>query len=375
MGECPSTDGPLKNDDFNLTNNSASNLSDSLLEFPASTNGSVDRLKFIAYGIVSSVIIGLGILGNLTNLVVLTRPNLKGVTFVYLTWLAISDLMSLVVSLSSMFRLHGMQPRTYAASLYYSHVEMPLVNAFMASSVFLVVALTVDRYFSVCLPTRFKEIHNTQRARRSIAAAYICAFVLYIPVCFQKIPIAVPFTNGTQYIACDNTHIVNHTIFKGYLMVKEVIVRIGPVILLAILNTTVIVTFRKTVRKRRDLLKMSSVGPGNQQHRDSGKKYREEQRLIILLAGIVILFFISMTPAAVLTILNSDDKEFNFGFQLFRAIANVLELSNYGMNFYVYCMCSSEIRRTFIALVTCTRPSPNVSSASSKPSVESNNKF
>lgn len=375
MGECPSTDGPLKNDDFNLTSNNASNLSDSLLEFPASANGSVDRLKFIAYGIVSSVIIGLGILGNLTNLVVLTRPNLKGVTFVYLTWLAISDLMSLVVSLSSMFRLHGMQPRTYAASLYYSHVEMPLVNAFMASSVFLVVALTVDRYFSVCLPTRFKEIHNTQRARRSIAAAYICAFVLYIPVCFQKIPIAVPFTNGTQYIACDNTDIVNHTIFKGYLMVKEVIVRIGPVILLAILNTTVIVTFRKTVRKRRDLLKMSSVGPGNQQQRDSGKKYREEQRLIILLAGIVILFFISMTPAAVLTILNSDDKEFNFGFQLFRAIANVLELSNYGMNFYVYCMCSSEIRRTFIALVTCTRPSPNVSSASSKPSVESNNKF
>lgn len=375
MGECPSPDGPLKNDDFNLTNNNSSDLSDSLLDFPTSTNGSVDRLKFIAYGIVSSVIIGLGILGNLTNLVVLTRPNLKGVTFVYLTWLAISDLMSLVVSLSSMFRLHGMQPRTYAASFYYSHVEMPLVNAFMASSVFLVVALTVDRYFSVCLPTRFKEIHNTERARRSIASAYICAFVLYIPVCFQKTPIVVPFTNGTQYIACDNPQIVNHTIFKGYLMVKEVIVRIGPVILLAILNTTVIVTFRKTVRKRRDMLKMSSVGPGNLQQRDSGKKYREEQRLIILLAGIVILFFISMTPAAVLTILNSDDKEFNFGFQLFRAIANVLELSNYGMNFYVYCMCSSEIRRTFIALVTCTKPSPNVSSASSKPSVESNNKF
>lgn len=375
MGECPPSDSPLKNDDFNISNVSGSALSNSLLEFSPPPNGSVERLKFIAYGIVSSVIISLGILGNLTNLVVLTRPNLKGVTFVYLAWLAISDLMSLVVSLSSMFRLHGMQPRTYFASVYYAHVEMPLVNAFMASSVFLVVALTVDRYFSVCLPTRFKEIHNTQRAKRSIAAAYICAFVLYIPVCFQKVPVAVPFTNETQYIACDNPPVVSHPIFKGYLMVKEVIVRLGPVFLLAILNTTIIITFRKTLKKRRDLLKMSSLGSSHQQQRDSGKKYREEQRLIILLAGIVILFFISMTPAAVLTILNSDDKEFNFGFQLFRAIANVLELSNYGMNFYVYCMCSSEIRRTFIALVTCTKPSPNVSSASSKPSVESNNKY
>ncbi|XP_055951159.1 probable G-protein coupled receptor AH9.1 isoform X2 [Argiope bruennichi] len=360
MAECPPPE----------VNISVLNLSTPEDHLQQASNEQVERLKFIAYGIISSVIIALGILGNTINLVVLTRPNLKGVTFVYLTWLAISDLMSLVVSLSSMFRLHGMQPRTYLAAVYYSHVEMPLVNAFMASSVFLVVALTVDRYFSVCLPTRFKEVHNSQRARRSIAAAYICAFLLYIPVCFQKKPIPVTTGNRTEYIACDNLAVVGHTAFKIYLMVKEVLVRLGPVVLLAILNTTIIVTFRKTLKKRRDMLGMSSSGPV-----PSHKKYREEQRLIILLAGIVILFFISMTPAAVLTILNSDDKEFHFGFQLFRAFANTLELANYAMNFYVYCMCSSEIRRTFVALVTCTKPTPNVSSASSKPSVESNNKY
>ncbi|XP_054722395.1 probable G-protein coupled receptor AH9.1 [Uloborus diversus] len=375
MGDCPSPDT-----DFGTETNSSFflNLTSAPSQVPfnqATSNEHVERLKFVAYGIVSSVIIALGILGNAINLAVLTRPNLKGVTFVYLTWLAISDLMSLLVSLSSMFRLHGMQPRSYAAALYYSYVEMPLVNAFMASSVFLVVALTVDRYFSVCLPTRFKEVHNTERAKRSIAAAYICAFLLYIPVCFQKKPVAVRIANQTEYIACDNIPVVTHTVFKIYLMLKEVVVRLGPVVLLAILNTTIIVTFRKTLVKRREMLSMSNVNSAAQQQRDGNKKYREEQRLIILLAGIVILFFISMTPAAVLTILNSDDKEFNFGFQLFRAIANVLELSNYAMNFYVYCMCSSEIRRTFIALVTCTKPTVTMSSASSKPSVESNNKY
>ncbi|XP_035230502.1 probable G-protein coupled receptor AH9.1 [Stegodyphus dumicola] len=378
MGECPTPGIHLGNSETNSTFwGNISLLTESAAALQSSTNESVEKLKFIAYGIVSSIIIALGILGNSINLAVLTRPNLKGVTFVYLTWLAISDLMSLVVSLSSMFRLHGMQPRTYTAAVYYSHIEMPLVNAFMASSVFLVVALTIDRYFSVCLPTRFKEVHNTERAKRSIAAAYISAFILYIPVCFQKKPVAVavPFTNKTEYISCEYMPVASHTVFKVYLMVKEVIVRLGPVVLLAVLNTTIIVTFRKTLSKRREMLNMPNANSSSQQQRDGNKKYREEQRLIILLAGIVILFFISMTPAAILTILNSDDKEFNFGFQLFRAIANVLELSNYAMNFYVYCMCSSEIRRTFLALATCTKPTLHASSASSKPSVESNYKY
>lgn len=347
MAECPS---PL------LNSSGGDNLTTT-----SEQHHQVERLKFIAYGVVSSVIIALGIIGNSINLLVLTRPNLKGPTFVYLVWLAISDLLALLVSLSSMFRLHGMQPRTKLASLYYAHVEMPLVNAFMASSVFLVVALTVDRYFSVCLPTRFREVHNERRARRSIAAAYSIAFILYVPVCFQKTPVEV---DGGEFVACDNLEVTEHAAFRAYLLVKEVVVRLGPVVLLAVLNAAIIVTFRRTIQKRRDM-----VG-------HHGKKYREERRLIVLLAGIVILFFVSVTPAAVLTLLNSDDKEYHFGFQLFRAFANTLELSNYAMNFYVYCMCSSEIRRTFVALVTCSKPVPNASSvAGSKPSVESNNKY
>ncbi|KAG8175394.1 hypothetical protein JTE90_023760 [Oedothorax gibbosus] len=347
MAECPS---PLLNSSGGGTN------------LTLEAHLQVERLKFVAYGVVSSVIIALGIIGNSINLAVLTRPNLKGPTFVYLTWLAISDLSALLVSLTSMFRLHGMQPRTKTASLYYAHVEMPLVNALMASSVFLVVALTVDRYFSVCLPTRFREVHNERRAKMSIAAAYSVAFLLYVPVCFQKTPVEV---EEGEFVACDNLKVTDHAAFRAYLLAKEVTVRLGPVVLLAVLNAAIIVTFRRTMKRRRDM-----VGQG------SGKKYREEKRLIVLLAGIVLLFFVSVTPAAVLTLLNSDDKEFDFGFQLFRAFANTLELSNYAMNFYVYCMCSSEIRRTFVALVTCTKPVPNASSvAGSKPSVESNNKY
>ena len=37
----------------------------------------VETIKWVAYSIVAYVIVGIGILGNLASLVVLTRPNLK----------------------------------------------------------------------------------------------------------------------------------------------------------------------------------------------------------------------------------------------------------------------------------------------------------
>ena len=37
----------------------------------------VETIKWVAYSVVAYVIVGVGLLGNLTSLVVLTRPNLK----------------------------------------------------------------------------------------------------------------------------------------------------------------------------------------------------------------------------------------------------------------------------------------------------------
>lgn len=44
----------------------------------------VENIKWVAYSVIAYVIVGVGILGNLASLVVLTRPNLKGVMYVYL---------------------------------------------------------------------------------------------------------------------------------------------------------------------------------------------------------------------------------------------------------------------------------------------------
>jgi len=41
--------------------------------------------------IIGPAVVGFGLLGNILNLIVLTRPSMKGVTYTYLIWLAFSD--------------------------------------------------------------------------------------------------------------------------------------------------------------------------------------------------------------------------------------------------------------------------------------------
>ena len=72
--------------------------------------------------------------------------------------------------------------------------------------------------------------------------------------------------------------------------------------------------------------------------------------LVLVLISIVILFMFCTTPAAILSILFSAKLDDNFGCQIFRAIANNLELLNFALNFYIYCLCSGEIRRAFVVL-------------------------
>ena len=72
--------------------------------------------------------------------------------------------------------------------------------------------------------------------------------------------------------------------------------------------------------------------------------------LVMVLISIVVLCVFCTTPAAILSIIFSVSLNKHLGFQIFRAIANNLELLNFALNFYIYCLCSAEIRRAFVCL-------------------------
>ncbi|XP_076045707.1 uncharacterized protein LOC143027947 [Oratosquilla oratoria] len=44
----------------------------------------IEQVKFLAYGVIMPILVGLGLLGDIFNLIVLTRPNMTGVAYVYM---------------------------------------------------------------------------------------------------------------------------------------------------------------------------------------------------------------------------------------------------------------------------------------------------
>ena len=93
---------------------------------------------------------------------------------------------------------------------------------------------------------------------------------------------------------------------------------------------------------------LSRGTPNRQSSRRRGLHNPEERMLVVVLIAIVILFVVCTTPAAFLSILVTEELKQRVWFAIFRACANNLELLCFALNFFVYCLCSADIRRAFV---------------------------
>ena len=79
-------------------------------------------------------------------------------------------------------RLSESHGRSYYAAFFHAHIELAATNSFMAASIFNVVCLTVDRYISVCLPTKFRSVHTRRNAHLAVAGSYLLAVLVSCPL-------------------------------------------------------------------------------------------------------------------------------------------------------------------------------------------------
>ena len=146
------------------------------------------KVEHILYGILMPVLSALGIVGNILNLVVLTRPNLmKIITYTYFRAMAISDLLTMLMVIPFVLELTGYKFTSYMGVVFHAHFVLPCLNALVGSSVLAIVAVTFERWLSICHPIQAKNIQSPLRAKLIITAAWIIPFALYLPYCFRKV--------------------------------------------------------------------------------------------------------------------------------------------------------------------------------------------
>ncbi|XP_069678814.1 probable G-protein coupled receptor B0563.6 isoform X2 [Periplaneta americana] len=261
-------------------------------------------------------IIAGGLLSNLLCLVVLTRSSLRGVTYTYLSGLAAADLGVILCAIPLAAR------RGHS-----SHAELAATGTFMASSTFIVVCLAVDRYVSVCVPTKLRGPRTRRNARLAVVACYVAAAVV-------SCPLLLPDTMCTDEIA-----------WFVYLWASEAVVRIAPAIVLVVLNALIVRKFlslsgnRRRFRAASDKFRTRHLLDSAPTTGLRNRSYHEERHLVALLSSLVILFLVTTTTSVTLSL---------FGL---RAAAGDVELCKFAFNLCVYLVFSKEFRREFLYVV------------------------
>ncbi|GMT31910.1 hypothetical protein PFISCL1PPCAC_23207, partial [Pristionchus fissidentatus] len=307
------------------------------------------NVNVIAYAYVLPCICMFGIIGNITNLVVLASRRLRAVSYMYLRALAVADLLCMVFVL--IFVICDISEKKFNAAMtgspifrvYRVHFMLTLINWALGTGTYIVVALSLERFVSIVFPMHFRQWNSPQRAAKAIVIAYIVPAILYLPYGYTRYTGAEkvdPATNLTKWAAID--HDISRTApWNLYKWIREVLLRFAPILILSLLNIKIMLAFRKRQNMFKKLTK-------KKEHTNT-----KDDTLIYMLAGTSVMFFICNIPAALNLLFIDEVRKRAFDYQIFRAVANILEITNHASQFYVFCACSSDYRTTFLLKFPC----------------------
>ncbi|XP_066582188.1 probable G-protein coupled receptor B0563.6 isoform X2 [Prorops nasuta] len=306
-------------------------------------------LKRISYGIVIPAICCFGIIGNVLNLVVLTRRNMRGTAYIYMRGYSAAALLAIFFCIPFSLRvlIHNEIGRwsNWPQAFYHAHLELFLGNGCLGVGVMMLVALTVERYVSVCHPGQYTR-PLCGPPNLTVALIPLATFLLYIPSIFRgEITTCLLAPSGPIiYQKRDNQSFLDSLFYQVYKVILEMIFKVAPTVLLAAFNLRIMTVYRKSCERRRRMTLARTVSSNDEDPRT----FAEERRLILLLGSTSILFLLCVSPMVILNVTLSESNLSNYPYQVFRALANLLEVIYYSMTFYIYCLFSEDFRNTLI---------------------------
>lgn len=252
--------------------------SDSNSPVPGVDSDAADAFAFI-YGVVGPTIVTFGLIGNILILFVVGRSRMEGAIPVYLSALALSDMGALLSSIPLWIRLAQKVACSHWSAFYYGHLELFILNTFMAASIFNVVALTVERYTSVCLAGQFPKIHTPLRAKMAVAISFLLALIVSLPLCILKYVVvhneeekSTRDSIKCRYEYLENKIVTAHPLWTAYVWLGESLVRFLPGLILATLNMLILIKYHGVVKTRRQMRQ----GQPNADLQGSGRPNRNQ---------------------------------------------------------------------------------------------------
>ncbi|XP_067205646.1 probable G-protein coupled receptor B0563.6 isoform X2 [Linepithema humile] len=312
-------------------------------------------LMWTSYGIIVPIILTIGIFGNVAILIVLSSPMFRGITYLYLSGLALAHIGVTLSWITITLRLGYGMSNNYPSAFYHAHLELVVLNAFSAASVFIMVCLIVDRYIFVFFPARIRTGSARKNVGSSILSSFIAGFMISCPLSVMRMVYTEQDGYDASFTLRENVSVTQNAMWRMYIWTMETIVRICPSILFIILNSLVIKRFLQlSVQNRQfhaasDKLRTNNAPDTSLLSRNRG--YREEQHLAILTTTMILCFFVTTVPSSLTPMLYINHHPLDLNYQTFRVCSAIVELSNYAIYIFIYLVCSTEFRRELLRVL------------------------
>jgi len=294
------------------------------------------RLMFIFWGIIMPIIGVIGFIGNILTIIVLFRREMKSTTVYFLRTLVVTDtgiIVGCILGLSVISITQINSNMKLFADVIYPHIYTPtnyIVMTLQMINVWVTVAVSVERYIAICHPFKSVKICNKRNAHILIGIITVVSCLYNIPRCFATM---VSKCGAEEHHDCYSitstsfgTSEFYEKVYSVYLYV--LLIYIIPLILLAVLNTLLILELMR-MRKRRT--------PSNVQE-------NSETNMSIVLILIVVVFILCQTPGLVAQFWFLDKKVL---LQLL-CVSNTLFAFNSSVNFLIYTAVGRKFRKVLL---------------------------
>lgn len=329
-----------------------------LTDWPLYLAGDVNQFTIPIYGYITPALVILTLLTNLLVCLVLFKKNMRTPTNTLLGAMAISDMLTGVwpipcfVFFFTAGNYHEWVP--YAWCYAYNCLTEYMPTIFHTASIWLTVALAVQRYIFVCHSLKAKQWCTMQNAVKVVVVCYIVAFISQLCrfVENEHVPVLIQsrLDPERQMHACV-THFIPFVqkymdiYFNVYFWFRVVFIHLVPCVTLMVLNA-LLVNAMRAAQRRRELLLM-------QNRKSECRRLKESTYTTLMLVAVVGLFLLVEFPQAIfLTIIIIEN---NFEMEILEAdtrnvaslFINLFILLSYPVNFFIYCTMSRQFRDTF----------------------------
>lgn len=305
------------------------------------------------HGYVSLIICTFGVCTNVFNITILSRQDMRSPTNVMLTWLAVSDILTMIpyipfaIHFYCVFDPMDISPEKFSRGwTTYMLILVNLAATTHTISIWLGVALAVFRFTQMRTTATgpIARKRSMKHAKIVIVVVYVLSTLILIPNYVTNEIEELKMDNNTLYIIKDLKLATNQTetIVLVNVMVYSIVAKLIPCALMVIFGGSLLYSLAIKGKNRRRRLSSSGLG---------AKRETRQSKTTRMLLVVMILFLITELPQGILIFLSAVMKGFYQNVYVpLGDLMDFIALVNNGINFVLYCSMSQQFRSKFLEM-------------------------